>query len=188
MIEPLNPPAVKADVYASDFGKKEPPAEPEPTMKQSAESPVDVAKRARKPTKPRAKKTPKQRKEAKPKPAPKAKRGPRGFVSDYRGELVCKFGDFQANGKLVADGLVVFKGSYANLTVNKTALKKTPGRFNQRNALIEDGTLAKEGKSFVFTKDHTFASLSAAAIALVGLPVNGLQYWRTKDGKKLNEL
>jgi hypothetical protein len=40
----------------------------------------------------------------------------------------------------------------------------------------------------VTTKDHTFDSPSAAAKFVLGRPANGLDEWKDKEGKSLNDL
>ncbi|MBU6294498.1 MAG: DUF4357 domain-containing protein, partial [Planctomycetes bacterium] len=40
----------------------------------------------------------------------------------------------------------------------------------------------------VFVKDHPFDSPSMAALALMGIAINGWRAWKSKDGKTLEEL
>ena len=54
--------------------------------------------------------------------------------------------------------------------------------------MIEDGTLAKNGDHYAFTRDVEFTSPSAAATAIRGGSSNGLVVWKTKAGKTLKEL
>jgi len=51
---------------------------------------------------------------------------------------------------------------------------------------VTDGVLALSGDSYVFTRDHLFASPSMAAIAVMGRSANGWLEWKTDQGQTLD--
>jgi hypothetical protein len=52
--------------------------------------------------------------------------------------------------------------------------------------MVTDGVLAQRGDSYVFTRDHLFASPSMAAIAVMGRSANGWLEWKTDQGQTLD--
>jgi hypothetical protein len=58
----------------------------------------------------------------------------------------------------------------------------------QRNRLIEEGGLVKEGDKYVFIKDTEFSSPSSAAAVIHGGSANGLSAWVDANGKSLKDL
>jgi hypothetical protein len=54
-----------------------------------------------------------------------------------------------------------------------------------RKALVENGVLASEGSSYIFTQDYPFSSPSMAASVLLGRSSDGRVEWRTEDGLTL---
>ena len=52
----------------------------------------------------------------------------------------------------------------------------------------KDGTLKEKGGAYVFTKDHQFASASAAAGVILGASANGNIAWHNNEGITLREL
>ena len=87
-------------------------------------------------------------------------------------------------GEYTSEGFVVHKGSLARIG-NVTSIQGTSQeRF--RLQLVTDGVLAQHGDSYVFTRDHLFASPSMAAIAVMGRSANGWLEWRTEQGQTLD--
>ncbi len=176
---------IKPEAYFSDARPATP--EKEEPMKQPTDTEPKGKKlaRTRKALKNAKSKAPKVRKaKAKSKPA----KEPKETTIKFRGELKCKAGEGHATGRMTDDGLLVLAGSQCVKQVNKAILVKTPSRFKQRNAMIADGALKKDGKFLVFIRDVLFSSPSVAACTVQGTSANGLVAWRSEDGKTLREL
>jgi hypothetical protein len=101
--------------------------------------------------------------------------------------LTCKIKGVVSTGYLTPNGIVVLAGSEAVLEERDSA-KKWPSVMVQRNKLIEEGGLVKEGNKYVFVKDTEFSSPSAAAAVIHGGSANGLTAWVNANGKSLKEL
>lgn len=99
--------------------------------------------------------------------------------------LVCRGKNAYAEGEYIDDGLIVFKGSKANLIETRTA-----GNWvrNMRSKLINSGILVKEEEIYVFSSNYIFSSPSAAAATILARRANGWREWRDKNGKTLDEL
>ncbi len=95
----------------------------------------------------------------------------------------CKGKDALAEGEHTEEGLVVFKGSKANLIESKTAGTWVIG---MRTKLKEKGILIQKDKVLEFTSDHIFNSPSAAAAVVLARRANGWIEWKNKDGKTLD--
>ncbi|MBT4732339.1 GIY-YIG nuclease family protein [Candidatus Woesearchaeota archaeon] len=100
--------------------------------------------------------------------------------------LTCNIKELSASGYLTPNGLVVLTGSQAVLQERSSA-KKYPAVLSQRNKLIEDSDLKKDGDKLVFQKNIEFASPSAAAVVIHGGNANGLTAWRNKHGVTLKD-
>ena len=98
----------------------------------------------------------------------------------------CNIKELSASGYLTPNGLVVLTGSQAVLQERSSA-KKYPAVLSQRNKLIEDSDLKKDGDKLVFQKNIEFASPSAAAVVIHGGNANGLTAWRNKHGVTLKD-
>ena len=92
----------------------------------------------------------------------------------------------QANGvgEYTSEGFVVHKGSTARIGNVASIQGGSQERFRQQ--LVTDGVLAQHGDSYVFTRDHLFASPSMAAIAVMGRSANGWLEWKTEQGQTLD--
>jgi hypothetical protein len=92
----------------------------------------------------------------------------------------------QANGvgEYTSEGFVVHKGSTARIGNVASIQGTSQERFRQQ--LVTDGVLVQHGDSYVFTRDHLFASPSMAAIAVMGRSANGWLEWRTEQGQTLD--
>lgn len=101
--------------------------------------------------------------------------------------LTCKIKNVISTGYLTPNGIVVLAGSGAVLEERSSA-KKWPSVMVQRNKLIGEGGLVKEGDKYIFVKDTEFSSPSSAAAVIHGGSANGLTAWVSADGKSLKEL
>jgi hypothetical protein len=90
-----------------------------------------------------------------------------------------------ASGQRTAKGFVVFAGSEATKDYRKSV---APYMVEGRNKLIADKKLIPVGGHYEFSQDCEFATPTAAAAVICGGHVNGLTFWKTKDGKELKEL
>lgn len=89
----------------------------------------------------------------------------------------------EAEGNLIDDGFVVFKGS-------KAKLRTVPSCHNYlielRESLLISSTIEEEGNTYVFKEDYIFSSPSTAAGVLLGRMANGWRKWRNLEGKTLD--
>jgi hypothetical protein len=99
--------------------------------------------------------------------------------------LYCKGKDAKAEGDMVDDGFVVFKGSIANKEETNTAGTWVTGL---RLKLQDSNILKKENGVLVFVEDFLFGSPSAAAAAVLGRRANGWTEWKNKEGKTIDLL
>ena len=101
--------------------------------------------------------------------------------------LTCKIKNVVASGYLTPNGIVVLAKSEAVLDERDSA-KKWPSVMVQRNKLIEEGGLVKDGDKYVFVKNTEFSSPSSAAAVIHGGSANGLTAWLNVKGKSLKDL
>lgn len=90
-----------------------------------------------------------------------------------------------ADGNLIDEGFVVYKGSKA---VKKTLPSCHKYIIDLRNKLINRGVLAMNENVYVFTEDHIFASPSTAGGVVSGRPTNGWITWRNTHGETLDKV
>jgi hypothetical protein len=90
-----------------------------------------------------------------------------------------------AQGDLVDDGFVVFKGA-------KARVKETDSFHNYmreiRVRMIKEDLMIRQDEHYVFQKDQLFKSPSTAAAIVLGRNANGWREWKDKNGKTLDEL
>ena len=103
------------------------------------------------------------------------------------GTLFCRMKGAEARGHRTPDGFVVLRDSTAVLQERQSA-KKWPYVIALRNQLIDDGGLVEMDGFYRFTRDVEFSSPSAAAAVIEGGSANGLNDWKTKDGRVLKAL
>ncbi len=96
----------------------------------------------------------------------------------------CKGPQANGIGEYTSEGFVVHKGSTARIGNVASIQGTSQERFRQQ--LVTDGVLAPNGDSYVFTRDHLFASPSMAAIAVMGRSANGWLEWKTDIGQTLD--
>jgi hypothetical protein len=99
--------------------------------------------------------------------------------------LYCKGKEASAQGDMVDDGFIVYKGSKANKEETATAGIWVTGN---RKKLIDSKILVEEGGVLVFSEDYIFGSPSTAAATVLGRRANGWTEWKNKEGKTIDEL
>lgn len=91
----------------------------------------------------------------------------------------------KAEGDLIDDGFVVFKGSQAKLN-------EVPSCHDYlialRVKLWEDGILKEKDSFLEFAEDYIFNSPSTAGGVVLGRSTNGWVQWKDKNGKTLDEI
>lgn len=100
--------------------------------------------------------------------------------------LYCRGRDAEAEGEYTEDGLIVFKGSTANVEEVPSAAGTWVPRVRQ--PLLDRGIMRRDGAVLTFTQNHVFASPSAAAVAVLGRNANGWSEWKFSDGRTLDEV
>lgn len=93
--------------------------------------------------------------------------------------------DIRAEGDLIDDGFVVFKGSLAK---KETVPSCHEYLINIRERLIKDAILIERNGHYVFDQDYVFNSPSTAGGVVLGRSTNGWVQWKNKTGKTLDEL
>lgn len=96
----------------------------------------------------------------------------------------CSGPDAKAEGQLVEDGFVVFKGAACRKAIVTSAVPYLQGR---RQALVDSGLLEDAGKSYTLKEDYLFTSPSAAAMIVLGRTANGWLEWKTKNDVTLRD-
>lgn len=98
---------------------------------------------------------------------------------------VCTRERAKAEGAYTAEGFVVRKGSTAVAEVSPAFARHNYHRLYA--ALIEQGVLVRQDGLLAFTEDHLFKSPSAAS-AIVRAQAGAPKYWKTADGRTLEEV
>lgn len=89
-----------------------------------------------------------------------------------------------ARAVLASDGMVVLKDSAAA----GSEVPSTPESVSRlRELLATDGVLVQQNDNLVFTRDHLFASPSAAAGVVLGRSANGWVEWKDVAGRTLKD-
>jgi len=91
----------------------------------------------------------------------------------------------RAEGDLIDDGFVVFKGSRVKKDTTPSCHEYL---INLRNKLIQNEILIDKGDSYEFSQDYVFNSPSTAGGVILGRSTNGWTKWKNKEGKTLDEL
>lgn len=99
--------------------------------------------------------------------------------------LYCKGKDAKAEGDMVDEGFVVFKGSIANKQETVTAGSWVSGN---RKKLFDSKILKEDNGVLVFTEDYLFGSPSTAAATVLGRKANGWTEWKNKEGRTIDSL
>ena len=90
-----------------------------------------------------------------------------------------------AEGDLIDDGFVVFKGSFARKETTPSCHEYL---ISLRKKLIKSEIMVEKKGLLEFTQDYVFSSPSTAGGVILGRNTNGWTIWRNKDGVKLDEL
>lgn len=93
--------------------------------------------------------------------------------------------DIRAEGNLIDDGFVVFKGSQVK---RETVPSCHEHLINLRNRLIQDKVIVEKTNNYEFIQDYVFNSPSAAGGVILGRSTNGWKKWKNKLGKTIDEL
>ena len=91
----------------------------------------------------------------------------------------------RAMGQMTNEGFVVTKNSEVADSVTNSFPKSM---IKLRDSLIRDGVIVENQGIFKLTKDYLFSSPSAAAAIVMGRSANGLNEWKSKDGRVLKSI
>ncbi len=99
--------------------------------------------------------------------------------------VYCKSKKAEASGLFNSDGLLVKKGSKANLDETESI-----GDWirNERKNLIQNGVLVEHNSVLIFENDFLFTSPSTAAGVVLGRRANGWIEWKDKKGNTLDSI
>ena len=87
-----------------------------------------------------------------------------------------------AEGDLIDDGFVVFKGSRARKDTTASCQEYI---INVREKLMKDEILVEENGHLRFQENYVFNSPSTAGGVVLGRSTNGWTAWKNKEGKTL---
>lgn len=93
--------------------------------------------------------------------------------------------NIQAEGDLIDDGFVVFKGSQAK---KETVPSCHEYLINLRQKLLINDIIIERNGNYEFIQDYVFNSPSTAGGVVLGRSTNGWTKWKNKEGKTLDEL
>lgn len=93
--------------------------------------------------------------------------------------------NIQAEGDLIDDGFVVFKGSQAK---KETVPSCHEYLINLRQKLLLNEIMIEKDGNYEFIQDYIFNSPSTAGGVILGRSTNGWTKWKNKEGKTLDEL
>ena len=99
--------------------------------------------------------------------------------------LILSGRDIKAEGDLIDDGFVVFKGSQAK---KETVPSCHEYLINLRQKLLQSEIIKEVNGNYLFTQDYIFNSPSTAGGVVLGRSTNGWTKWKNKDGKTLDEI
>lgn len=93
--------------------------------------------------------------------------------------------NIKAEGDLIDDGFVVFKGSQAK---KDTVPSCHDHLINMRQKLLQNNIMTEKEEFYEFAQDYVFNSPSTAGGVVLGRSTNGWTKWKNKEGKTLDEL
>ncbi|TBN02454.1 GIY-YIG nuclease family protein [Hyunsoonleella flava] len=93
--------------------------------------------------------------------------------------------NIKAEGDLIDDGFVVFKGSQVK---KDTVPSCHEYLINLRQKLIQNEILIEKNGNYEFVQDYVFNSPSTAGGVVLGRSTNGWTKWKNKGGKTLDEI
>ena len=99
--------------------------------------------------------------------------------------LYLKGRNINAEGDLIDEGFVVFKGSQAK---KETVPSCHEYLINLRQKLLQNDIIIEKNGNYEFLQDYIFNSPSTAGGVVLGRSTNGWTKWKNKEGKTLDEL
>jgi hypothetical protein len=99
--------------------------------------------------------------------------------------LILSGRNVKAEGDLIDDGFVVFKGSQAK---KETVPSCHEYLVNLRLKLLRDEIIIEKDGNYEFAQDYVFNSPSTAGGVVLGRSTNGWTKWKNNSGKTLDEL
>ena len=99
--------------------------------------------------------------------------------------LIINGRNIHAEGDLIDEGFVVFKGSQVKKETTPSCHEYL---INIRKKLIENKILKETKGDYIFQQDYIFNSPSTAGGVVLGRSTNGWTKWRNKNGQSLDEL
>lgn len=91
----------------------------------------------------------------------------------------------KAEGDLIDDGFVVFKGSLAKKETTPSCHEYL---INLRQKLYKNEIIAEKNGNYIFLQDYVFGSPSTAGGVVLGRSTNGWKKWRDQNGRTLDEI
>lgn len=99
--------------------------------------------------------------------------------------LILNGRNIKAEGDLIDDGFVVFKGSQAK---KETVPSCHEYLINLRLKLLKDQIMIEKAGNYEFVQDYIFNSPSTAGGVILGRSTNGWTKWKNSSGKTLDVL
>jgi len=93
--------------------------------------------------------------------------------------------NIKAEGDLIDDGFVVFKGSQAK---KETVPSCHEYLINLRQKLLQNEIIIERNGNYEFIQDYVFNSPSTAGGVVLGRSTNGWTKWKNKEGETLDKL
>ncbi|NKI26869.1 GIY-YIG nuclease family protein [Arenibacter sp. 6A1] len=90
-----------------------------------------------------------------------------------------------AEGDLIDDGFVVFKGSQAKKETTPSCHEYL---INLRQKLFKNEIIIEHNGNYQFVQDYVFGSPSTAGGVILGRSTNGWNKWKDKNGRTLDEI
>lgn len=101
------------------------------------------------------------------------------------GIFMIKSKEIVADGNLIDDGFVVFKGSEAKLNTTPSCHKYL---IDLRIFFARESVIVQSNNCYQFVEDYVFSSPSTAGGVILGRATNGWTKWRNSEGKTLDEV
>jgi hypothetical protein len=109
-------------------------------------------------------------------------------IADHENPLfIIQNKDVTAKGtaRMTNEGFIVYKGSMISGKQSAAVAERNEKLIAK---LLAEGIVEKSGDGYVFARDYSFTTPSAAGDLLLGYSTNGWMTWKTADGKTLDEL
>jgi hypothetical protein len=108
-------------------------------------------------------------------------------ISDHENPLfLIQNKDSSAKGtaRMTNEGFVVYKGSTITAKQSPVVAERNEKLVKK---LLAENIIAKNGDGYIFERDYSFTTPSAAGDLILGYSENGWMTWKTTDGKTLDE-